>query len=264
MEENKKEEKVENKAEEKESMLGLIIIVIAIILIGVGAGLFIVMPKNSSKESTEPASNTGVENTENNNIENNNNEFNTEDDEPIGQVDYTITKEEVESFLNDLVPDFVHENIISEKTDDNQRIFYHCLQYLVFNNKYTKEGETFIFNISDFESVARKYFMRENFEPIDNLEGTQTTIDTESQTVRMIINFGLSDPGPEFTKEKSLTDFKFENGIAEATYNVILKYTEPVSTMDGRQITEDINTYQVELIKVNDELRISKVTVVNN
>ena len=79
MEENKKEEKVEEKVEEKESMLGLKIIVIAIIIIGVGAGLFIVMPKNSSKESNEPASNTGVENTENNNIEDNNTENNPKD-----------------------------------------------------------------------------------------------------------------------------------------------------------------------------------------
>ncbi len=272
MEENKKVE--EN--QEKESFLGFIIIVIAIILLGVGIGLLIVMPNESGFGDKKPSNSSSstntnveennnteiVENTENNTEVVENTENGNENTEQVMPVDYTITKEEVETFINDIVPSTYREDILLDNPSDNNTLFIRCLKYLVFNEKYTKDGETFIFNISDFKDTARKYFMKEDFELPENVEGTQITIDNEAQTAKMLINFGLSDPGPEFTKEKGLTDFSFENGVADVKYVTKVVNTIPLNENGETKTEENINTYQIKLIKVNDELRIKELSYI--
>lgn len=229
----------ENEIAKKKLNFGLIIIIVSFLFIGIGCTLFIVNSLNNkpdNKETIKPDDSGKI-------IDKN-----------------TITKEEAEKFLNELVPDNYFQDLLFEK--DEKRTFYHCVQYLAFKNKYTKNEYTYTFKESDIKEAARKYFESENFDY--SIDGLEVTYDESNKTVNVVAIFGLiNDNGPTFTKEKSIKDFKYENGVAEVNYYVKIIYDKAESldpNVDPLAFYE--KNYKIHIIKVNDELRIKNVSII--
>lgn len=228
---NNEAEKLENNNEvnekqdkqKKKNNLGLIVLIIALLLVCIGTVLLIT--KSSSSDNKESGNNT--ENRENNN--------NTENDNNNEVVDDVITKEEAEEFLNKL-SNLLFIDRYGEYAE--QKIFYSCISYLVESNKYTKDGDRFVFNESDIKDLLRKYFMRESIEY--KSEGMNVIYDQSSNTLSISIGITLArdtalDGGQ--VPSYSVEDFKYSSQFKMA----YLKY----------------NNYDVNLRKEDGELRIT-------
>lgn len=226
----------------------LLFLCMGLIFIGLGTGL--TLTKSNEKENKE--SNNNENNTENNNVEP------IEPDIPV-EIDYNITKEEAEEFLNELAPDSIHQNLLI--AGDDEMIFYRCLQYFTLSEKYvSKNDNVYVFNQSDFKDLARKYYMNDDFDYVKGREGIIVKYDESNKTITATINIGLFGTAPEFKKTKSITEFNFENNIADLVYNINNTYIEPIEDSNGNTIVENNINYHIKLAKVNNEIRIKEIS----
>lgn len=168
----------------------------------------------------------------------------------IDDVKPIITKEEAATFLNELVDDSVSDDLLISNSDEE--VFINSIKYLVLKEKYTKENDKFIFSLLDIKNLARKYYMKDNFEYINN--DSKFVYDSSNQTIYSELNFGLFGIGPSIKKTKSIVDFNYDKDIdtATLTYNVKVAYDEVLADPEDR-------TYNIKLIKVNEELRIKEI-----
>ena len=166
-----------------------------------------------------------------------------------------ITKEEAKAFLDGLVNETVSDDLLVGSTDEE--IFANAIKYLFINNKFTKEENIWIFKQSDINDAARKYYNRENFSYVT--DDVNFSYDSEKKTFSSALEFGLFDDlGPSFTKTREITEFDAKEDVAALTYVVTLEYDKT----DDRTINMTnplVRTYSIELIKVNNELRIKSV-----
>ena len=260
VEENKEVEEGEKSVINPKNNKGIIIIIIGILLILVAVGLFFASGMlNSDKDDN--IENNNVKNTENNeNIDNSENTENQNDNTENTvntPVDYTITKEEAEEFINKY-GDYLY--VLNNDEYDEKMIFYYAISYLAQHQMYTKTDDVLTFQESDIKDLVRILYMRDTV--TYGSEGFAANYDADNQTVSMSINIDLlnEDPGPESTITSSIKDFKFEDGIAELTYNVVEKYSDVVHGENGQVINETVIDYQVKLYKVDNELRIKDIS----
>ncbi len=262
MEEEKKEEPVteetkkENILTKKKEVKGtplkiwLIVMIAVFMLITFGLGVYFGKEVFTKKEKKKSNETTPVEEKKETKEEKENIQYDT---------NATITQEEAESFLAEAL-----DLLIEDNKDDNyieSRIFYYCISYLVKSNKYTKNEEgRFIFKESDVKEVLRKYYMRENVKY--ESEGFNVIYDEENKTLNILIGIALehelSSEGPKVDVTKSVTNFKLENGIAKITYN------EKKLLFNGendQSPKEENRKIQIELFKVNNELRVKEVKI---
>ena len=225
--------------EEKKKKSPIIYLIAILIMVACFAGGFFVgkLIKDSTKKE--------------NNTENNKNVDNT-------SVNYTITKSEVEEFLNKY-GDYLY--ILQNNEYDEGQIFYYTISYLAQNNMYTKTGDIFHFKESDIKDLVRILYMRDTIKY--GTEGLAANYDKENKTVSMSIYIDLlnEDPGPEKTVTKSIKDFKYNDGIAELTYNITNKFNEVVHDQNNQVISETSTDYLIKLYKVDNELRIKEVSI---
>lgn len=178
----------------------------------------------------------------------------------LTDVNYTITKEEAEMFLNDIVPDSVEPNILGN-IKGNEDIFVRCIQYLVYNKKYvTKDENVYTFKQEDINNLARRYFMVDNFDYVQSRETIQVKYDSTNKTVIVTMLFSIFNENLKLKKSKEINEFKFDNGIANVKYKVKTNYSEPLKYPNGETVTEETVDYNIKLIKVNDELRIKEIS----
>ena len=179
---------------------------------------------------------------------------NTEEDEKIAEL---ITKDEAKTFLDGLVNETVNDDLLIVSTDEE--IFANAIKYLFLNNKYTKEEDLFIFKQNDIIDIARKYYNNDNYSYITN--DVNFTYNSENKTFSSALEFGLFESfGPKFTKTKTISDFASKEDVASFTYSVKYEYDK---TDERTLVMEnpEVRNYVVELIKVNNELRIKSVTL---
>ena len=182
------------------------------------------------------------------------------DDDNVVEVDKpetTITKEDIENFLSPLVSGMPNYDLLMIINSDNgdETIFGKALQYLYFNNKYTKINDDYVFKKSDFKEVARKYLMKDDFDYIPT--SIQITYDSSNQTFSSKLQFGLFGSYANVTKE--LENYSVEGNKIDVNYKVIIAYPNPENGILGEGKTY---SYAITLERIDSELRI--VNVVEN
>ena len=170
-------------------------------------------------------------------------------------INNTITKEEAENFLNELVSDSVSVDLLISNTDEE--IFLNSIRYLTLKDKYTKNDNYFIFNQNDIIDLARKYYMKDNFDYI--YSDNSFEYDSTNKTYRSLLNFGLFSPGPSFDKNRIIENFSYEADVATVTYQV--KVTYDTSQLVTLEDAVNIKNYNIKLVRVNNELRIQSITL---
>ena len=180
-------------------------------------------------------------------------ENNDIEDSTKEEVNYTITEEEAIAFIRPLTSETSVDLFPVDTVDPFSKI----LLYLLQNSQYTKEGDLYIFRQSDVQDVARKYFMKENYEYIPT--DIDVTYDSSDHTYKSGLNFGLVPLSPSHEKITSFSDFSFINGVASVTYHVKTVYDK--NDIGGSDNNIFYTNYFIKIIKVNDELRIKKVTI---
>ena len=171
------------------------------------------------------------------------------------EIKTVITKEEAENFLNELVSDSVSVDLLISNTDEE--IFLNSIRYLTLKDKYTKNDNYFIFNQNDIIDLARKYYMKDNFDYIHSDNSFE--YDSTNKTYRSLLNFGLFSPGPSFDKTRIIEKFNYEADVATVTYQV--KVTYDTSQLVTPEDAVNIKTYNIKLVRVNNELRIQSITL---
>ena len=171
------------------------------------------------------------------------------------EIKTVITKEEAENFLNELVSDSVSVDLLISNTDEE--IFLNSIRYLTLKDKYTKNDNYFIFNQNDIIDLARKYYMKDNFDYIHSDNSFE--YDSTNKTYRSLLNFGLFSPGPSFDKTRIIENFNYEADVATVTYQV--KVTHDTSQLVTPEDVVNIKNYNIKLVKVNNELRIQSITL---
>ena len=236
---------------QKKKIFFLIVVLILLIIVDIGGFVFY-NNSNVNRVSKESSNKIKSEDETVNDIskESNNNEINLEDFNEDYDKTAIITKEEAEEFLNALCSEKVSPDLLISKTDED--IFLNSLRYLSINDKFNKDGDQFIITRKDIKDLARKYYMKSNYDYIS--DDKSFTYDDSSQIYRSGLRFDLFSPGPSFEKTRSITAFKCESGVATLTYNVYLKYLDQATP-------SEINTdYIIKLYKVNGELRIKGIS----
>lgn len=182
-----------------------------------------------------------------------------EEDEKSNEKQYSvITKEEAEIFLNNLVKDYVYVDLLISNSDEE--IFLNSIRSLYLNKQYTQSGDYYVFKQKDIKDLARKYYMNENFEYIYTSTNSGFEYDSASQTYRSLLNFGLFSTGPAFEKTKVIENFNYDSGVASLTYQVKIVYDS--TYLANPDDNTKVYTYQIELIKVNEELRIKSISLI--
>ena len=171
------------------------------------------------------------------------------------EIKTVITKEEAENFLNELVSDSVSVDLLISNTDEE--IFLNSIRYLTLKDKYTKNDNYFIFNQNDIIDLARKYYMKDNFDYIHSDNSFE--YDSTNKTYRSLLNFGLFSPGPSFDKTRIIENFNYEADVATVTYQV--KVTHDTSQLVTPEDVVNIKNYNIKLVRVNNELRIQSITL---
>lgn len=182
-----------------------------------------------------------------------------EEDEKSNKKQYSvITKEEAEIFLNNLVKDYVYVDLLISNSDEE--IFLNSIRSLYLNKQYTQSGDYYVFKQKDIKDLARKYYMNENFEYIYTSTNSGFEYDSTSQTYRSLLNFGLFSTGPAFEKMKVIESFNYDSGVASLTYQVKIVYDS--TYLANPDDNTKVYNYQIELIKVNEELRIKSISLI--
>ena len=217
-----------------------IIIIILLVVVNLGLVGYIVYDKFNEKKEESSENTEKLEEIEKDNKENNE------------EVNSVITKEEAENFLNELVSDSVTVDLLISNTDEE--VFMNSIRYLSLKEKYTKNGNDFIFKQSDIVDLARKYYMKDNFDYIYN-NTNFFVYDSTNKTYQSGLNFGLFSSSPSFEKTKTIENFSYESGVASLTYNVKVTY-------DASLVADNVSirNYHIKLIKVNEELRIKSIS----
>ncbi len=249
----------DSKPPKKNNYLSLIIIVVVFFAAVIGgfllftSGVFKDFNKVKNEVEKEIEKKDEKDETKKDDISNNNEQKDAK---------YTITKEEVESFLEK------YGDFLLSQDDEyfEYHIFYTCVEYLVSNNKYTTEqgedgGKIFVFNEEDVKELVYKLYMRDSIEY--RSEGMQVTYDPSNKTIKADIRTSLfgEGEGPELksTTTKTIENFKFENGIAELDYIIKTTFGEPVYDTNNNLITENNIIYKIKFHKVDEELRIKEI-----
>ena len=182
-----------------------------------------------------------------------------EEDEKSNKKQYSvITKEEAEIFLNNLVKDYVYVDLLISNSDEE--IFLNSIRSLYLNKQYTQSGDYYVFKQKDIKDLARKYYMNENFEYIYTSTNSGFEYDSTSQTYRSLLNFGLFSTGPAFEKTKVIESFNYDSGVASLTYQFKIVYDS--TYLANPDDNTKVYNYQIELIKVNEELRIKSISLI--
>lgn len=182
-----------------------------------------------------------------------------EEDEKSNKKQYSvITKEEAEIFLNNLVKDYVYVDLLISNSDEE--IFLNSIRSLYLNKQYTQSGDYYVFKQKDIKDLARKYYMNENFEYIYTSTNSGFEYDSTSQTYRSLLNFGLFSTGPAFEKMKVIESFNYDSGVASLTYQFKIVYDS--TYLANPDDNTKVYNYQIELIKVNEELRIKSISLI--
>lgn len=192
--------------------------------------------------------------------------YNTELKERIQKyddADNSISKNEAEAFLEDLVINPSNEILLLDKiVIDDEKIFINSIKYLINNNQYTKNNGTYTFKKSDIEDLARIYYMDSNYNYIP--DDPNFSYDATTETFSSRLNFGVFSEGPTVlsrTAEIINYDIVDDNEI-DFDYRITTVY-DPDSMYDTYSVKNMDNTskltYAITLIRINDELRISYI-----
>ena len=127
-----------------------IIIIVILALMVCGLGGYIVYEKAFKKEESKEVNDSSKDNknaTDKQTEEDTEKSINVEKDQT--KVEDIITEDEARVFLNNLVSDSVVQDLLIAKTDEE--IFISAIKHLAFNNKYTKDGNKFVFKKKIFK-----------------------------------------------------------------------------------------------------------------
>lgn len=183
--------------------------------------------------------------------------INDDNDVENDETETPITKIEIENFLSLSVNGSPYYNLFELINNGNidDSIFINTIKYLIVNDKYTKSGDTYIFNQSDIKEVARKYLMKDNFDYIPTYE--IFVYNSSNQTFS--VNFQASIFGSDFTVAKEIQDYIVNGNKINVNYNITIFGKDPVT---GEFIGGTTYSYAITIEKIDNELRI--VNVVSN
>ena len=232
-------ENEENVEETKKGFKWYSVVIILLSLVVLGLSGYIVYDKIISKDDVEEKSHI-----EDVTIQKENEESN---------VEVSISKEEVEAFLDDLVPDKYVENLLISETD--KEIFNNALRYLVLKEKYTKDGDQFVFLQTDIQDLAYKYYMRDNFDYIT--DDSNFVYNSSNQTFTSGLYFELFGMSFLTDKTKEITDFSYSDNVATLSYRITCTFD---SKMVDPNYSEKIDNYNIKLVNENGVLRIHEIS----
>ena len=232
MEENHVEEKV---IVPKKKSNGYIIVIVLLGVLVLGLCGYIVYDKMNAKEEAPVKEETKEKDTK--------------------QEEDVITQKEAEAFLKELIFDNDPSELLIAEND--RTIFINSIKYLVFSGKYTKDGDQYIISQKDIQDLAYRYYMRDSFDYIT--DDSNFVYDTDSQTYRSGLNFGLTGPYLPFERTITINDFDYHDGVATFTYVIkhIITDTEYLADPNDNVHT---NTYYVKLARENNVLRVKELS----
>ena len=166
-----------------------------------------------------------------------------------------ITLKESKKFLNELVSSSVSDDLLI--SNSNEDIFINCIKHLVLKKQYIK-NDYYIFKQEDIKDLARKYYMKDNYEYISTDGNFE--YDSYAKTYSSGLEFGLFSSGPTFKKTRKVKDFYYGSGVAKLTYQVKIVYDK--SQFENANDNVSVNSYHIKLIKKGGELRIKSISLV--
>ena len=185
--------------------------------------------------------------------------------ESVTEQKNNITKEEVNSFLKGMalnsgnVTLFLFNNLDDSEylSNTDEHVFFNSISYLVFSNKYVKNGDLYVFNEGDIRDLARIYYMKDNFQYITT--DSNFVYDSANKTFSSKLDFGLSYIGPNIIERTAdITQFDVVDGEAQLVYNVkTVKDSSMFANPDDA--VSDLN-YKINIVKIDGELRIKSIS----
>ncbi len=227
----------------KKNNTGLIIL--AIILLGAfSIGGFILGSRYASKDNVTDKDNSESPNKDDDTT--NNDDNNTVKD---------VTKEDIEEFLSPMINESPSYNLLfptnsSEYNDKN--VFQTIISYLLATNKYTKSNDNYVFKQSDIKDVAKKYFMKDNFDYITT--NSQYKYDSSSKTFSSTLQFDIFGYDTSVTKE--VENFSVDGDKINVNYKVTVAYILPENDVIGTGTTY---SYAITLEKTDTDFNIKNV-----